>query len=592
MLGDEKHRNNEQLKTVLADYWARLYPNKPSVQKDLSMHWNNLLTFNFKEDTLNQNTLKTARAVLIKKGYVAITYNGLKDTVKRTTFLKDFSFSQVFGSNINAFNGGNKNIPGFYTKEGYDKIIVLKGKDLVKEVLLNNWVLGSHLDLSDSEINTIYAQVLSMYFKDYKRYWLESINTLTVTPKQNIAGLTNQLEILISADSPIVSVLKAIKFNTELYSPAELLIKEAKSSSSLLNKIAKIASKNAILAANKSMPSTSVKNVRTFFNPFNKLLDKELNVKPDLQNAVIKLNDVFKEMTGVYSSLEMDRNSYQLVVSRINGTKEPIIVNFNAIPIQISKWYKSVLISNWKFLLNQSHIHISKKYQENVLSFYKDNINNKYPFKRKHYKETVDIDNFVEYFKVQGIFDNFYTEYVSHFVNINQKNNNLYKLKVIDGITMKISKDFMKNYIAANNIREMMFTNNGQALSVPLSIKAHSLEKTLSTMKLVYDNQKIVYEHGPIKRNKMMWPKTSTDDLVNFELYNLSSENIYEENKTGTWALFQLIDQFNTKKVSKNAIIFEYLQGKYLASMYLEGSIAKIFTRENPLGRFSLKDNF
>ena len=587
MLNNEKYRNDDLLKTLLSDYWARLYPNKPSIQKDLNKHWANLLSFGFPQVSLNKKTLKVARAKLSKKGYVQITYNGLKHLVDETMNFKSFTFSQVIGSNVSSFNGSSVVVPGFYTKEGYEKVIVAKGKSLVKEVLVNNWVLGSNLNLSDSQINSIYSKVLSYYFKDYKRYWLTAINSLSIPKRSNIAGLNNQLEILSSGDSPILSILQAIKLNTDIYSPAELLKFKSSDDKSLLNKVKKLAQKNALKKAEKLMPSTSVKNVRKFFLPFSKLVDKDNNANADLQNAIGKLDQTFKEMTSIFGAIEIDKDSYGIVKNRLNGKHESFLVKFNALPIQVSKWYKRVLLSNWQFLLKESRVYITKKYKEDVLIFYTNKMKGKYPLKRNNYTQSINIDDFSEFFRAGGVVDEFYNQYIKDFVRINKKSYKSYRLKVIDGSTLRLSRTFMQNILRTFRIRNMMFSNKGTVLNIKASLKANVLEKTLSTMTFDYGDDSIVYEHGPIKNNYIQWP--NDNNYTNFSLYNLNNEKILDKSTSGEWSLFVLIDKFRVKKISNNLISFEYKKDKYLASIYLKGKVSKLFTKSNPLRYFKLK---
>lgn len=587
MLNNKKHRNDDLLKTLLSDYWARLYPNKPSIQRDLNKHWANLLNFGFNDVLMNKSTLKLARTKLAKKGYVLITYNGLKDLVNETMNFKSFTFSQVTGSNISSFNGSTNVIPGFYTKEGYEKVIIAKGKTLVKEVLVNNWVLGSNLDLTKSQINDIYSKVLSLYFKDYKKHWLAAINTLSIPKKTSIAGLNNQLETLSSGDSPILSVLQAIKVNTDIYSPAELLKLKSTGGSGLLDKVKKLAQKNALKEAEKIMSSTSVKNIRKFFEPFIKLIDKDNNASSDLLNASAKLDEVFKEMTSIYGAIEIDKDSYSIVKSRLDGKHESFTIKFKALPVQVSKWYKRVLLSNWQFLLAQSKTYINKKYKEDVLIFYTNRLKGKYPLQRKSYIQSASLEDFSEFFKSGGIVDEFFQQYVKGFVRLNKKSYSSYRLKVIDGSTMKFSRTFMNNMLRTFRIRDLMFLDKGKVLSVKASLKANSLEKSLSTMKLNYGDNSIVYEHGPIKKNSIYWP--NDNNYTNFSLFNLDNKKILDRNSAGDWSLFELIDQFKIKKISNNQIVFEYKEDKYIASMYLNGKVTGIFTSSNPLKHFKLK---
>ncbi len=558
MLNNEKHRDNDVLKTSLATSWARLYPNKPTVQRSLNKHFKQLLSFGYTPYSLDKNTLKIARAVLTSKGTISITYNALKQKVQENMNLKSFSFSQVLGSNIASFDSDNIKIPGFYTKEGYSKVIVAQGKALTKEVLLNNWVLGARTDLTSSEINDIYSQVLSYYFKDYKRYWLSAISSLNIPKKKTVAGLSNQLETLSSGDSPILSVLSSLKINTDIYTPAEVLMKKPKVKIRLLDKIAKIASKNALKKAQTVMSNMSVKNVRTFFKPYHELLDEENNIGPDIQNAMSKLDEVFQEMTAIYGGVEPAQDAYRVVNGRVTGKHEPIIKNFTSLPIHVRKWYSQALRNNWNYLLAQAKIHINTKYKEDVMTYYNEKLKNKYPLKRKAYKSSVKVEDFNDFFKINGVLDTFFKAYISPFVKLNKITYRRFRALELDGSVIGFDLEFMKDILRSYRIRKALFSSSGKDIGTVAYFRPVDLERTLATMQLNYDEESIIYEHGPIRDTRITWPQKSLSAGSSFILYDIKHEKVLDSSQEGEWALFKLIDTFKIKKVTKNSIYFEY----------------------------------
>lgn len=588
MLNNNKHRDNKFLKTIMATSWARLYPNKPSVQRSLNKHFDNLLKFGFKPYQLNNETLKIARTQLTSKGYVEITYNGLKQEVNETMKLKEFSFSQVLSTDIGAFDGSNYKIPGFYTKEGYKKVIVKQGKNLVKNVLQNNWVLGSKVDFTQTEINEIYAQVLSLYFKDYKSHWLSAINSLNVPEKRTVAGLSNQLETFSSADSPILQVIRSLKENTSIYTPAEELMKNSQKKGILLDKVAKIASRNALEDAKDVMSNTSVKNVREFFKPYNSLLNNDGNMGSELENTMAKVNEVFQELTSIYGAIEPTKEAYKTVRARIKGKHEPIVQPFTSLPTYVKKWFTQTLRHNWNYMILQSKNYIHTKYHEEVIPYYNEKLKGKYPIRRKRTSNNINIEDFNDFFRVNGILDSFFKAYISPFVKLNTKTYKRYRFVDIDGSVMKFNTQFMRDILKSYHVRKALFDNKGKELGTVAYIKPNILERTLATMQLDYDDNSLLYEHGPIKERKIKWPESTQDNGATFTLYDINNEKILSTNKDGQWALFKLIETFKLKKHSSTLVEFEYKTKKYKASMYIKGPMSKLFTKDNPLRSFKL----
>lgn len=596
MLENIKRRDKKFLSNYMAKDWAKIFPNTPNIQKGLNYHWLNILTYGFDSYNLNKSTLKVARNRLTKLGSEALTYRGLKYKVAQMN-LKDFSFSHVLGSNISSFRGNDYLIPGFFTKTGYS-IMLKNGRQLTKEILLNNWVIGKRTDLSIVEINNNYKKVLSFYFADYKKYWNTALTKLRIPPKNTISSLTNQLSILSSADSPIISILRALKEHTDIYTPAEQVkmgskdntkIKNAVISTVATGQIARALAKKAINSVDKTIDNTSIKNLRDFFKQYNVLLDKEEQPSSILKNAISKLNKAYQTMTSINGAVTPKYDSFKIVTSRINGQSRPMIVPLNSLPIHVKKWYRQVLISNWRLILKYAKSYINIKYKEDVLSFYSERIKNKYPIAKREENNFIKLEDFSEFFKKDGILATFNKKYISNFVKI-KINSNSYNLKNIDGNMMNIQKSYMQATLNAHKLRKIFFKNNG-SLGFVASIKPHVLGSNLATMELSYDDDNILYEHGPIKNKRIIWPAQSLNNVVKFNLYDLSNNSVIDNYLDNEWALFKLFDKFNIQSSSSDSVILKYNEDDYTGSFYLKGPVTRVLQKYNALSNFYLSEN-
>ncbi|WP_072680133.1 type VI secretion system membrane subunit TssM [Arcobacter sp. LA11] len=596
MLENLKRRDSEYLSNYMAEDWAKIFPNTPVIQKGLNYHWKNILEYGFEPYELNKSTLKIARNRLTKLGSEALTYRGLKNKAEQMN-LKDFSFSHVLGSNISSFKGNDYVIPGFFTKTGYS-IMIKDGRNLTKEILLNNWVIGKRTDLSVVEINNNYKKVLSFYFADYKKYWNTALTKLRIPSQNRISSLTNQLSILSSADSPIISVLRALKEHTNLYSPAEQFKMKSKKDSKITNavvatvapgQIGRAVAKKALSSVDKTVDNTSIKNLRNFFKEYNSLLDENEQPSNILKNAVNKLNKTYQTMTSINGAVTPKYDSFKIVTDRISGKTRPMVVPLNSLPIHVKKWYRQILITNWRLILKYAKSYVNIKYKEDVLSFYNERIKNKYPIANKEANNYIKLEDFSDFFKKDGILDTFHKNYISNFVRI-QANANAYNLKNIDGNMMNIQKSYMQAILNAHKLKKVFFKNNG-SLGFVASIKPHVLGSNLATMELSYDDDNILYEHGPIKSKKIIWPAQSLNTVVKFNLYDLTNNPVVENYLDNEWALFKLLDKFNKQSSSADSVILKYDQDEYSGSFYLKGSITRILKKYNALSNFYLSEN-
>lgn len=596
MLENLKRRDTNYLTNHMAKAWEKLFHNTPELQNSLNYHWNKLLTYGFEPYTLNKPTLKTARNRLTKLGSEALTYRTLKAKMKEMN-LKDFMFSQVLGSNISSFKGNNYVISGTFTKAGYS-IMIKDGLKLTEEILLNNWVIGKRTDLTLVEINNNYKKILSFYFSDYKRYWNIALSRLEIPNYTTISSLTNQLSILSAADSPIISVLRALKEHTELYTPAEQLKKRSKKDSNITNavvatvapgQIGRALAKKALNSVDTTIDNTSVKNLRNFFKEYNSLLDENEEVSNLLKNAISKLNKTYQTMTLLNGAVTPNHDAFRLVTDRITGKSQPVVVPLSSLPIHVKKWYRQVLVLNWRVILKNAKSYINTKYKEEVVSYYKERIRNKYPVSTKEDSNYIKLEDFSEFFKKDGVLDSFHKRYVSNFVEINSTANS-YRLRIIDGSALNIQKSYMQAVINAYKLKKVFFKNNGE-LGFAVSIKPHVLGSNLATMELSYDDNSILYEHGPIKSRRINWPPPTLSTVVKFDLYDLSSNSVVDIYLDNEWGLFKLFDKFNKQSSSSRSLILKYEKADYEGSFYLKGPVTSVLKKHNALSSFYLSES-
>ncbi|MGB5918940.1 type VI secretion system membrane subunit TssM [Arcobacter sp.] len=593
MLENKPHRNIKFLSKYMAEEWSKRYPYNVKVQSELNYHFTKLLNFGFNPYSLNEDILKTARARLTKLGSERLTYKELILKSKEMR-LEPFKFSSVMLNNINEFKRNDYEVPGFYTKNGFN-ILMKEGMSLTKNILLNNWVIGKKTNLSPIEISKHYQKVLGLYFLDYKEYWLNALSNLAIPIKTNTSSLNAQLAVFSSSDSPVLSVLKALKENTNIYTPSEIIkMKSSKSnvSSQIINatvssQIGKTIAKEALTDIENEVDNKSIESLRNFFKDYNALINKDNSPDTTLQNSINKLNNTYQLMSSIYSSINPDFDAYKIISDRINGNTTSFTNNLNKLPLYVKNWYLQLLRSNWDNILRYGKNYIEKRFKEDVYSFYKNNLLNKYPIDRKS-STYVRLDDFSEFFKPKGILDSFYNDYISNMVSINSQFNS-YSPKNLDGSIMNFNKNFMIGLMKSLKIRNLFFTNSG-ILKIEGNIKPYVLASNLATMDFFYDDDSIIYEHGPIKTTKIVWPPKSSNYIVKFDLFDLSNNSVVEHYLDNEWALFKIIDTFRISRNLNNSIILKYSNKKFTGSYYLSGDLSNIFGTSNLLSNFNLNE--
>lgn len=591
MLNDLKRRDIDFLSEYMSVYWNKKYPNMPKIQSYLNTHWSNALKLGFNSYDINLDTLKLTRNRLVMLGSEQLTYKGIKNKVSKM-YLKDFTFAEALGNNLSSFTNTDFVIPGFYTKKGYS-VIIKEGRSLTRQILLNNWVIGERTDLNEIEINEYYKKILSYYVDDYKNYWNSALSKLDISSYNGVMDLNNQLSLLSSSESPVISILKALKDNTQLYTPTEQLQMQSNSevTKAIVNtvssgQISNAVAKKVLSNSDNIIDNTSIQNLREFFKPYNDLLSDDYQTSTILKDANNKINYAYQIITSMQGSINPDVDAFKIVSDRVNGKTEPIVSPLNSLPLYVKKWYGLVLQNNWKFLLSNTKEYLDKKYAEEIYPFYAQRIAGKYPVNKNESNNFIKLDDFNDFFKKDGVLDKFYTNYLSAFVVING-NNYTYSYKNLDGSSIDINKNVIQALLKAHEIRDIFFKNDG-SLGFTVSIKPYDLSGNLATMYLMYDDSSMYYEHGPIINKKIVWPPQSLNNAVKFKLFDLTNNLITEKYIDNDWSLFKLIDDFTVISKTNNEAVIKYFENDYSGSFFIKGSIVNMFNKNSCLSSFYL----
>lgn len=596
MLDKIARRDINFLTEYMSKYWNEKYPKNTQLQNQLIHHWNNLLQLGFNSYSINQKTLKLARNRLTQFGPEQLTYKGIQNKVSKMN-LNEFSFTKVLANDVSAFHGHDYKIPGFYTKQGYS-IMMKEGRNLTSHILQNNWVIGARTDLNPIEIDKYYNKILSFYFNDYKNYWNRALSKLRISTYRSITSLNAQLSSLSSSQSPVVMILEALKEHTDLYAPSEKIkldsdveVTKAVVNRAVSGQIARAVTKKAMKSVdlNKMVDNSSIKNLRSFFKPYNSLLDKDSQPTSILISANSKINHTYQLMTAYQGAITPNKDAFKIVTNRIQGKSKPIVAPMTNLPIYVKKWYRLVLLSNWNHLLGKAKSYLNKRYQEDVYTFYRQRLINKYPISKLQQANLVKLDDFADFFKSDGILDRFYKQYLSHFVKINP-NTYAYEYNNLDGSRLNIDKNILNTFAKSFKIRRYFFKNDG-SLGFSAYIKPYDLSSNLATMHLMYDNKSIYYEHGPILNKKIVWPPKSQSNVTKFKLITLDGSVIVDKYIDNDWAFFQLIDLFKINKSRGNDAIIKYVNGDCNGSFNIKGDITRVFTRNSSLSNFYLSEN-
>ena len=89
----------------------------------------------------------------------------------------------------------------------------------------------------------------------------------------------------------------------------------------------------------------------------------------------------------------------------------------------------------------------------------------------------------------------------------------------------------------AKKIQKLFFQSGSGKLYFKVTAKPKRLSSNLAAMDLIYEDQELLYEHGPIQSSDFAWPSQYPDSLAKFTLYDVRSNRVVKVRGDGAWGL-------------------------------------------------------
>ena len=503
--------------------------------------------------------------------------------------LNEFQFNQVLASNPQAIRGGEFSIPGIYTKKGYLNVILPNSKSILKEAIDANWVLNKKENYSDSEFKYLHKQILNLYFADYRKVWSKALAKISVPKYVDPKDLTEQLALFSSPASPIIDILRAVKENTYLLTQQEIIQKKREEDKT--GKLGKVGKKLNMLSAIKDPHAQYKIDLRASFKGYHKLIDKQNLPSQELMPFQTRMEEVYAQVLMVQMSSEGSKSALEIVKNNSSKAHSSFKIQHSFIPLTVTSWYNGMLQQNWEAVTLMAKGQINKEFISEIWDDYSKKIANRFPLNPKA-KDAIEMEDFVAFFAKDGILDNFYKKNLLSVLKDVNYENKTYKVKEIDGSTVEVDKALIESMFQAHAIQELMFDEGGVALEIAFNLEPLKMADIHSTMEVQYEDQLLLYEHGPKVATKFLSPGASKTSLAKFTLYDFELKRVVKVRGRGEWAMLRLLYQLNPKVTGKDVdgvkVEFSYKKDKNFGAFMLTGKSSNIFWENSPLLAFKL----
>lgn len=544
MLLDPERRDNKTIADWASAYWQQNLPGAASAQENLRTHLDTLLAEPFGAVPGNERVIAWARQQLQQIPVAQRIYAQLKSGPEGQLI----DLYPSIGGNTQVVFGVSRDdtrfsVPKMFTAGGYKSLDFSASSPLLRGIAKDRWLFGDTQgeDFSDADLDKLGQEVRQLYLADYGNFWRGFLGSLHIPRFGSLDAAVLALKQMVDpANSPLLGVLRTGAEQTRL---TESLPPAAdKLADKMLAKADKVTGGAAsALVADSNKPTA----VDREFRELQQLLDDSRPPAPisEVTGALRALHDQLAEMAAAPSPAEA---AFAAAKGRMGGGGGDAVRKLTLLaatqPAPVSTWLREIAQQSWDVSLGAARGHLDGNWQQRVYEVCQRSLGNRFPLSAKAGSE-VAIQDFIDYFKPDGIEQSFVKEFLAGFIDTQT-----WKVRALDGQSIPISSETLAQIRRAQQIRAAFFGANPGSASAKFSLKPLKLDSEVRRFELSIGEQTpLVYTHGPKIPASFNWQGGEVRRVrVVFEDLN---DAVHRKEYEGDWALFRLLGDANVKAI-------------------------------------------
>jgi type VI secretion system protein ImpL len=555
MLGGQGPLDPSLIKEWMTYDWQAQYSGAANlaVVASLQRHLDALLAHPLPAVPLDDTLIAQARTTFSRVSLAARAYSRIKPSAAAQA-LPPWRPSDVLGpAGVRVFTraSGKKlsdGVPGFFTVNGFHKVLLPALSTATREVASESWVMGQKVPASlDPEQQAELANsVVKYYLDDYAKAWDALIQDLEIVPLRSLPQAAQDLYVLASPQSPMKELLTAIARQVTLTeppkkTPAEIAAEDAEkaakaktaTASPLTLSRAAVALQGQILGQQGAGALPPGHEIDERYKQLRELvsatggapIDQVLKLLNDLQQQLAKLAAIGTGTTPVVG------NDPSLAL-RAEAQRQPA---------PLDRWLSNMSESSTALRGGGARQQVAAAYNGagGPAALCPLAVNGRFPFVPGSSLET-PLDDFAKLFAPGGLLDGFFNTQLRPYIDTTGK---VWKPQSADGVAAPISPADVLQFQRAAVIRDLFFAPGSTTIAVRFDITPIELNPGASSVSLELDGTSVTYAHGPTRSTQITWPGPNGMRNVRLVFNPAPPGGTGVFSETGPWAMFRLFSK-------------------------------------------------
>ena len=437
-------------------------------------------------------------------------------------------------------------VPGFFTVDGFHKVLLPALPAATREVASESWVMGQKVpgNLDNAQQTELANNVVKLYLDDYAKAWDGLIQDLEIVPLRSLPQAAQDLYVLASPQSPLKDLLTAIARQVTLSEPPKPSTAEA---------AAEAAAKKAAAAAAPGATRSAA--------ALSSILSGQPGAAPALPpgHEIDERYKQLRDLVAASGGAPIDQvlkllNDLQQQLAKMNaaGVGAPVaaVGSDPSLALRAESQRQPLPLGRWLAAMAESSTALrGGGARQQVIAAYNGSggpaalcplaVNGRFPFVPGSSLET-PLDDFAKLFAPGGLIDGFFNTQLRPYVDTTGK---VWKPQSVDGVAAPVSQADIAQFQRAAVIRDLFFAPGSTTIAVRFDIMPVDLDPGASQVSLEFDGTSVTYAHGPSRSTQITWPGPNhmTNVRLVFDPPPPGGTGVLAQ--TGPWAMFRLFGQ-------------------------------------------------
>jgi type VI secretion system protein ImpL len=553
MLGGQGPLDAALVKEWMTYDWQTQYSGAANlaVVAALQGHLDALLAQPLPPVSLDDALVAQARTTFSRVSLASRAYSRIKPSAAAQS-LPPWKPSDVLGpAGVRVFTraSGKKlsdGVPGFFTVDGFHKVLLPALPAATREVASESWVMGQKVpgNLDNAQQTELANSVVKLYLDDYAKAWDGLIQDLEIVPLRSLPQAAQDLYVLASPQSPLKDLLTAIARQVTLSEPPKPSTAEA---------AAEAAAKKAAAAAAPGATRSAA--------ALSSILSGQPGAAPALPpgHEIDERYKQLRDLVAASGGAPIDQvlkllNDLQQQLAKMNaaGVGAPVaaVGSDPSLALRAESQRQPLPLGRWLAAMAESSTALrGGGARQQVIAAYNGSggpaalcplaVNGRFPFVPGSSLET-PLDDFAKLFAPGGLIDGFFNTQLRPYVDTTGK---VWKPQSVDGVAAPVSQADIAQFQRAAVIRDLFFAPGSTTIAVRFDIMPVDLDPGASQVSLEFDGTSVSYAHGPSRSTQITWPGPNhmTNVRLVFDPPPPGGTGVLAQ--TGPWAMFRLFGQ-------------------------------------------------